>query len=91
MFANLIDEITFNYTTDSYKAPALHVMSLIKEAIQTIENIDNGIIREGALQSVIQELRWSIEHDEIFNALIAQKGLSGLIPKVSEGSSRQVI
>ena len=88
MFANLIDEITFNYTTDSYKAPALHVMSLIKEAIQTIENIDNGIIREGALQSVIQELRWSIEHDEIFSVLIERKGLSGLIPKISEGSSR---
>ena len=88
VFANLIDEITFNYTTDSYKAPALHVMSLIKEALQTIENIDKGIIREGALQSVIQELRWSVEKDEIYNIMVTERGLSGLIPTISEGNSR---
>lgn len=88
IFANLIDEITFNYTTDSYKASALHSMSLIDELLQTIENIDNGVIREGALQSVIQELRWCIEHDEGFRALISDKGLSGIIAKINEGSSR---
>lgn len=88
VFANLIDEITFNYTTDSYKAPALHAMSLIGETIQTLENIDNGIIREGALQSVIQELKWTIEHDELFKLMVSEKGLSGLIPIIGEGSSR---
>ena len=41
LVANLIDEITFNYTTDSYKAPALHVMSLMRELLQTLENIEN--------------------------------------------------
>ena len=87
-FTNLIDEITFNYTIDSYKAPALHTLSLVEEALQTIENIDSGAIREGALQSVIDELKWSAGHDDIFKTLVSEKGLSGIISKIGEVSPR---
>lgn len=87
-FTNLVDEMTFNYTIDSYKAPALHTLSLVEESLQTLENIDNGVIREGALQSVIDELKWSAGHDDIFKALVSEKGLTGLIAKIDEGSSR---
>lgn len=89
VFANLVDEITFNYTTDSYKAPALHVMSLMNELLQTIENINKGVIREQALGSVIGELKWSIERDELFLDLIASKKLTGLIPIINSGSSTE--
>jgi len=77
IFANIVDETTFNYTTDSYKASALHTLSLVEESLQTIENIDNGTIREGALQSVIEELKWSVEHDDVFKSLVSMKDHKG--------------
>ena len=88
VFANLIDEITFNYTTDSYKAPALHVMSLMRELLQTLENIEKGVISQQAQTSVILELKWVIEHDEVFNAIVEDKKLSGLIHKINDGCNR---
>lgn len=88
VFANLIDEITFNYTTDSYKAPALHVMSLMKELLQTLENIEIGVISPQAQTSVVQELKWVVEHDEVFIAIISEKNLSGLIPKINDGCNK---
>lgn len=36
LFATLIDEMTFYYTYDSYKAPALNVISLLNEAEETL-------------------------------------------------------
>ena len=53
LFANIVDETTFNYTTDSYKASALHSLSLMDELLSTIKNIDRGVIREQALESVV--------------------------------------
>lgn len=91
LFANVVDEITFNYSTDSYKAQALHSMSLMTELRQTIINIDNGIIREQALESVVNELVWSIKHDEVITNLIDAKDLSGVVPIINQGSNRAVL
>ena len=44
VFANLIDEMTFNYTYDSYKAPALNIISLLDEAEETVMDIEKGMI-----------------------------------------------
>lgn len=90
-FASVVDETTFNYSTDSFKAQALHPMSLIDELHQTINNIDNGVIREQALESVVNELVWSIDRDEVIKGLIAEKDLSGLIPIINQGSNRDVL
>lgn len=91
LFANIVDETTFNYSTDSYKAPALHSMSLMNELHQTIVNIDKGIIREQALESVVNELVWSLNHDEVITSLIEGKGMSSLIPIINQGSNRSTL
>lgn len=51
VFANLIDEMTFNYTYDSYKAPALNIISLLDEAHETVLDIENGMIKEEGMRS----------------------------------------
>lgn len=79
LFASLIDEMTFNYTIDTFKAPALNVMSLIDEATSVINEINKGVIMEGSFQSVIDELRFSIEKDTIFKEVMVQKGLYYLV------------
>lgn len=91
LFANIVDETTFNYTTDSYKASALHSMSLMDELLRTINSIEEGVIREQALESVVNELVWSIEHDEIIKELISEKNLDGLIPVITPASNRVVL
>ena len=91
LFANIVDETTFNYTTDSYKASALHSLSLMDELLSTIKNIDRGVIREQALESVVNELNWSIDHDEVIKELISEKKLSGLVPIINPASNRIVL
>lgn len=78
-FANLIDELSFNYTTDSFKAPALNVISLMEEAIDAFDELDNGIILEGALHSIIEELRFAITNDRIFLDVLADKGFNYIV------------
>lgn len=91
LFANIVDETTFNYTTDSYKASALHAVSLMDELLRTIRSIEKGVIREQALESVVNELVWSIEHDEVVKEIIKDKNLEGLIPIISPASNRVVL
>lgn len=69
-FAYLMDEITFSYTIDSYKAPTLNVKSLCIECLTVISDIKKDVINRGALNSVIEELVWAIEHDKIVSELI---------------------
>lgn len=91
LFANIVDETTFNYTTDSFKASALHSVSLMDELLWTIRNIEKGVIREQALVSVVNELSWSIEHDEIIKDIVSEKNLNGLIPIINQASNRMVL
>lgn len=76
LFATLIDEMTFNYTYDSYKAPALNVVSLLNEAEETLLNIGRDIIREEGVRSVMEELSYAISSDEIFKQILDRYGLS---------------
>lgn len=78
VFASLIDEMTFNYSCDSYKAPALNVISLLDEAEETVLNIEKGIIKEEGMRSVLAELTHSIQIDGVMVDLLQGLGLSHL-------------
>ena len=62
-FTQLIDEMLFDYTLDSYKPLALNSRLLCIEAFETIEEIRNSYITIKNLQSVLEELIWSLKHD----------------------------
>ena len=69
-FSQLIEELLFNYTIDSFKLPAHNVNTLIAEAKKTIEHINNGILKEGTYDSVKAELIEIIGKDIIFTELL---------------------
>lgn len=79
IFANLMDEMTFNYTTDSFKAPALNIISMLEECREVIIEINRGVILEGAFQSVIEELRSLIESDDAFSVVAENRGVGYLV------------
>lgn len=62
-FAQLVDEMLFDYTLDSYKPMALNSRLLCIECFETIEEVKNGYIPIKSLQSVIEELKWSLNKD----------------------------
>lgn len=78
VFANLIDEMTFNYNCDSYKAPALNIISLLDEAQETVLDIENGMIKEEGMRSVLEELTHSFNTDDVMKELLRGLGLSYL-------------
>lgn len=66
LFASLVDELTFNYTIDSYKAPIMNCLSLLDELYETINDVESGLILDGAVTSIIEEVRIAIADDEVF-------------------------
>ncbi len=78
VFANLIDEMTFNYTYDSYKAPALNIISLLDEAEETVLDIEKGMIKEEGVRSVLEELTHSFKNDKVISEVLKGMGLSHL-------------
>lgn len=82
-FASIIDEMTFNYTIDSFKAPALNTISMIDEALLTLHNVDAGETKEGALGSVYEELIDMFEHDKVFREVLEHLNLDYLIDNLN--------
>jgi hypothetical protein len=72
-FGQLVDELLFDYTLDSYKPMALNTKSLILECLHTIEEIRRGSIKERNLQSVVEELKWSLERDLAIKEILKEQ------------------
>jgi len=73
-FAQSIDEMLFNYTLDTYKAPALNSHTLCDEALVIISEIEKDVINKGSLLPIIAELKLNLDSDivskEIFGDLL---------------------
>jgi len=72
-FAQTIDEMLFDYTLDSYKPLALNSRLLCIETLSTITEINNGFIPHKSLQSVLEELKWSLSTDIAAQKLLGIK------------------
>jgi hypothetical protein len=69
-FAQLLEEMLFDYTLDTYKPSVLHTGLLCLEAADVIENIQRGIIKEPNLAHVLEELCKNLETDKIAQSLL---------------------
>ena len=72
-FAQIIDEMLFTYTLDTYKPLALNSRLLCIEALDTIDEIQNGYIPKKNIQSVLEELKWSLSSDTAAKKLLGSK------------------
>lgn len=72
-FAQLVDEMLFDYTLDSYKPLALNGRLLCIEALETIDEIQEGYVPKKNLQPVLEELKWSLKKDYAAMAIFGVK------------------
>lgn len=70
LFAQRLDELLFDFTLDTYKPPALNSAFLCLEALQLITEIEAETIEKANLKHVLDELEWSLRHDEVAKELI---------------------
>ena len=69
-FAQLIDELLFDYTIDTYKIPALDSRTLALESLRSIEEYELGFLRQGAIKPIIAELGDCINKDPVVKEII---------------------
>ena len=68
-FAQLLDEMLFDFSLDTYKASVMHTGLLCREAIQTIKDVELGNIKAPNVSHVSAELLANFEKDEVALAL----------------------
>ena len=62
-FSQIIDESLFDYSLGSYKPLALNSRLLCIEALGTLSQIKNGLIKKPNLKSIIDELEYRLNGD----------------------------
>lgn len=75
--AQLIDELLFEFTLDTYKPSAMNSCLLAKEAEAVIKSIEAGTIKKPNLKHVINELCDNLENDDVAQSLLSVD-LSGI-------------
>ncbi|RUO58795.1 hypothetical protein [Pseudidiomarina marina] len=69
-FAQLLEEMLFDYSLDTYKPSALNTSLLCREALEVIEDIENGVIKKPNLDHVLEELTSNLKSDEVAQSLM---------------------
>jgi hypothetical protein len=69
-FAQLIDELLFDYTIDAYKIPALNSRTLALELLRSIEDYDVNVLRKGAIRPIVNELVNRLAKDAVIQEFI---------------------
>jgi hypothetical protein len=70
LFAQLVDELLFEFTLDTYKPSAMNTSLLVREAIQTYIGIESGTIKGPNFKHVIDELCENLDKDLVAKSLI---------------------
>ncbi|WP_027853191.1 HEPN domain-containing protein [Marinobacterium litorale] len=70
LFAQLVDELLFEFTLDTYKPSAMNTVLLVREAIQTYMGIESGTIKSPNFRHVIDELCENLDKDIVAQSSI---------------------
>lgn len=63
MFIEVMEEVLFYYSFESYKLPALNSHFLCLDMLQTKRNIDNKSITEGNFIPLAEEFEYILDND----------------------------
>lgn len=69
-FAQLLEELLFDYSLDTYKPSAMNTSTLCREARQLIRDIESEVLDAANLKHVLKELVSNLNQDEVAQALI---------------------
>jgi hypothetical protein len=70
LFAQRVEECLFDYTLDTYKAPALNAHSRLNELLDAVRDVRHGAMPLKTLEPLLQELAWSLAGDRAAQQLI---------------------
>ena len=94
-FAQLFDELFFDFSLDTYKPSSMNTSLLCEEVLEVIEEIDKGNIKPPNLQHVIDELCENLSRDTVAQALLSikLKEINATLrdPKRSAGDKKIVV
>lgn len=71
-FAQLLDEMLFDYTLDTYKPSVMTTPTLGVETLNTIRDVDAGIIQPKNIEHLIAELIHNLSHDQVAKSLLGE-------------------
>ncbi|MGU9758268.1 hypothetical protein ACV1BL_12020 [Serratia marcescens] len=70
--AQLLDEMLFDYTLDTYKPSVMTTSTLGVEALNTIIDIDAGIIQPKNIEHLTSELVHNLSNDKVAQSLLGE-------------------
>lgn len=70
-FAQLIEELLFDYSLDTYKPSAMNSSTLCSEALRLMRDVDAEVIDEANIKHVMKELIFTIRKDEVAKSLLS--------------------
>ncbi|EHK9068666.1 hypothetical protein KCU34_004141 [Vibrio vulnificus] len=70
-FAQLMEELLFEYSLDTYKPSALNASLLCDEILSLIYDIESEIINKQNLRHVVEEFVENLKKDEVASALVS--------------------
>jgi len=95
LFAQLLEELLFDYSMDTYKSSVMQTGTLCYEALLTLSEIEAGNIKAPNLGHVLAELCVSYEKDNVAQNLVtlSQASFFGIFknPKSSHGEIKTVL
>lgn len=65
-FAQLVNELLFDYSIPSNRIPTLNSHYLCNDAERTIKGIEKQAVPEGTLKPIVEELYCSLENDRLY-------------------------
>lgn len=71
-FAQLVNELLFDYSLDTYKLPALNSRLLIEEILFTIEDYEVGSLKKGNIEPTISELQDRLRKDPVIKEIMSK-------------------
>lgn len=69
-FAQLLEELLFDYSLDTYKPSAMNSSTLCLEARSLIKDIEEGVIDKSNLEHVLKELLFNLKKDVVAKSLL---------------------
>ncbi|WP_153020025.1 hypothetical protein [Methanoculleus horonobensis] len=78
-FAQLLEEMLFDYTIDSYKAPIFNTHALCSELLVVLSEVETGFLQPKAANPILEELTWNLKNDFVGKEILGLR-----YPKVIE-------
>lgn len=75
LFAQTLQESTFDYSFESYKTPALNCHYLCYDMIHTINDINKNVLKQGNFIPLAEEFEQMIQEDMFIKKIIDEKGI----------------